>query len=155
MEIHFIRHGVTIHNEQSRFNGWLDEGITLRQAKELQRVEFSVDRFDAIYCSPLKRCIETARALGIPEWIEEPRLKERNLGIFEGKAPMECETPSTKMSSVSSSCWTPTLSFLVARAGSRILIVYSPGWRMRAGTIQYSPLLMVARSTFSTVSLGD
>jgi len=83
---------MTIHNQSGRFNGWLDEGITPAQAEQLHMVEFQTHRFDAIYCSPLKRCRETALALGIVESIEDARLKERNLGIFEGKTPAECET---------------------------------------------------------------
>lgn len=82
MEIHCIRHGVTRHNQAGRFNGWLDESITPEQAVALREIPFLAEEFDAIYCSPLKRCEETARALGIDVWTSEPRLIERNLGVF-------------------------------------------------------------------------
>ena len=91
MYIHCIRHGVTQLNIEGRFNGWIDEGITKKQKIELSRVHFDDTSYDKIYCSPMKRCQETAQALGIRNWIEEPRLKERNLGIFEAKTSLECE----------------------------------------------------------------
>lgn len=92
MEVHCIRHGVTSKNIEGRFNGWIDEGITPEQAIALGKCDFPTHPYDAIYCSPMKRCIETAQALNIESWIEEPRLIERNLGIFEGKTPSECES---------------------------------------------------------------
>lgn len=91
MELHCIRHGETRFNLEYRFNGWIDDGITEAQAKELRSRSFDSSSFDAIYCSPLKRCIETAQALGVEGWIPEPRIRERNLGIFEGKTMQECE----------------------------------------------------------------
>lgn len=92
MEIHCIRHGETISNIEGTFNGWIDEGITRQQAKVLSETIFKHDHFDAIYCSNLQRCKETATCLGIENWVEDERLKERNLGVFEGKSPVECNT---------------------------------------------------------------
>lgn len=91
MELHCIRHGVTTKNISGRFNGWIDDSIIAEEAKFLQKRKFDTSSYDAIYCSPMKRCIETAQALAIDSWIEDARIKERNLGIFEGKTPRECE----------------------------------------------------------------
>ena len=83
---------MTTSNIEGRFNGWIDESITQKQALELENCDFQTHVYDVIYCSPMKRCIETARALGIENVIAEPRLIERNLGIFEEKTLRECET---------------------------------------------------------------
>lgn len=90
VELHCIRHGLTHYNVQRRFNGWSDESITSEQARALSACSLAGSDFDAVYCSPLKRCMETAEALGVRDWIAEPRLKERNLGVFEGKTLEEC-----------------------------------------------------------------
>lgn len=91
MELHCIRHGVTSKNIEGRSNGWIDDSIISDEAIFLQKRNLDTKHYDAIYCSPMKRCVETAEALGITDWIEDARIKERNLGIFEGKTPQECE----------------------------------------------------------------
>ena len=68
-----------------------DGTLTLAQRAELEAVHFDASSYDAIYCSPLGRCVDTARALRIPRWSLEPRITERNFGIFEGLSHSECE----------------------------------------------------------------
>lgn len=90
MFIHCLRHGITEANQSHRFNGALDDPLTEGQRAILQAVQFDHSRYDGIYCSPLRRAIETARCLKIPHWITEPRIAERHLGIFQGLTAEEC-----------------------------------------------------------------
>ncbi len=91
-----VRHGETDWNRVDRIQGWLDiplneEGIRQaeRLAKELSRVKIA-----AIYSSPLKRALQTAKAiaeelhLGINK---VPALKEINQGEWQGLLASEAK----------------------------------------------------------------
>ena len=90
MQLTCLRHGLTPLNAAHRFNGTIQEGITPQQRVTLEAVSFDDSAFDIVYSSHLVRCIETARALKIKPWIVDPRLAERNLGVFEGLTAAEC-----------------------------------------------------------------
>ena len=90
MVIHCLRHGITEGNLLGCFNGSNDDRLTERQRVAFLAVQFNSTRYQAIYCSPLRRAIETAECLRIPDWISEPRIAERNLGIFEGLTASDC-----------------------------------------------------------------
>ena len=89
MELILIRHGATAGNLERRYIGQGDdqplapEGI--RQIQDaLSRGRYP--RADAVYSSPLKRCLETARLIYpmmVP--IRLPSLAELDFGCFEGK----------------------------------------------------------------------
>jgi broad specificity phosphatase PhoE len=95
MPIYFIRHGESQSNKDRVFAGQLDVPITalgISQAKEAgEKLKSSGLKIDAIFSSPLMRAhstaIEVARAIDFPidQIILDPRLKERNLGTFEGQ----------------------------------------------------------------------
>ena len=91
MRLTCLRHGITTDNVAHRFNGHRDDSLTVQQAKALRQVRFDRSAYDAVYSSPLRRCIETARCLGIEAFAEDARLMERNLGVFEGLTNAECE----------------------------------------------------------------
>lgn len=90
MELDCIRHGVTRWNVENRFNGHSPGGLTQEQARELASHHFNSLRYDRIYCSPLRRCVETAECLRIEGYVEDARLAERNLGVFERLTVAEC-----------------------------------------------------------------
>jgi broad specificity phosphatase PhoE len=90
MRLDLLRHGITALNEGHRFNGWRDDGLTPAQCESLARVRFEWRHYDVVYCSPLVRCVETARCLGVKSYRTDQRIAERNLGIFEGLTPEEC-----------------------------------------------------------------
>lgn len=90
MRLDVLRHGVTALNESGRFNGWRDDGLTPTQRRRLESVRFDCRSYDAVYCSPLARCVETAACLGIAGYRVEPRIVERGLGVFEGLTAEEC-----------------------------------------------------------------
>jgi probable phosphoglycerate mutase len=84
-----VRHGQTEWNIAGIRQGHLDSPLTDRgvaQAKALAR-RLSRESFSALYSSDLGRAVGTARTIAAVtghEVITDPRLRERNLGIFQG-----------------------------------------------------------------------
>ncbi len=91
MLLHCVRHGLTIENTQGVYHGTSGGTLTVTQRVELETMNFDASAYDAIYCSPLGRCVETARALRVPRWSIDTRITERNFGIFEGLSRSQCE----------------------------------------------------------------
>ncbi len=87
MLLDVIRHGVTATNAAGRFNTD-DEPLLPSEAPMLRAA--TLGHYDAIYVSPLKRCIETAEALGLSRFETDARLRERHFGVFAGLTPSEC-----------------------------------------------------------------
>lgn len=89
MEIYLIRHGETDWNKEFRFQGRTD--IPLNEyGRELARLTSDALRdvpFDAAFCSPLQRAVETAQIIlrdrNVP-LIRDERLTEISFGIREG-----------------------------------------------------------------------
>lgn len=93
---YFMRHGRTQMNEDSITIGSIDEPMNetgKRQAQEAtEQFRKSGITFDLIIASPLMRARETAKIIGAGlevSVITDNRLRERNVGILEGKP----ETP--------------------------------------------------------------
>lgn len=86
MEIYWLRHGKTKSNEEHRYVGKTDEGLTEAETERLQakKVPEAWQTFP-LFSSPMKRCRQTAELLFqkepllIPEWVE------MDFGLFEGK----------------------------------------------------------------------
>ncbi|MEO1619834.1 MAG: GNAT family N-acetyltransferase [Cyanobacteria bacterium J06632_3] len=87
--LHCLRHGITEGNLAGRYTGARDS-LTAAQREQCRSVHFDSAQFDAVYCSPLGRCLETGDCLGLRSWTSEPRLAERSFGIFEGLTADEC-----------------------------------------------------------------
>ncbi|MBR2742507.1 MAG: histidine phosphatase family protein [Clostridia bacterium] len=89
-DVIFIRHGATAGNLEMRYNGRTDEPLCeegIRQAQELGKAGL---RADVIFVSPMKRTIETAKAVFPNEqFIFTEGLREMDFGIFEGKTAEE------------------------------------------------------------------
>ena len=85
-----IRHGKTKSNHEGRYNGASEEGLTRDESIRLGTLDFDSSGYDAVFCSPLNRCVETAARLGIADWIIEPRIAERNFGVLEALTQQEC-----------------------------------------------------------------
>lgn len=95
-EVVVLRHGETAWNVAGRMQGHLDSPLTplgQKQAHALAR-RLSHERFAGFYASDLGRALATARpiatALDQP-FTPEPRLRERNLGIFQGSTIAEIQ----------------------------------------------------------------
>jgi HAD superfamily hydrolase (TIGR01509 family) len=94
MRLYLVRHGETVWNIESRFQGWADRPLSelgVRQARELAR-RLSAVKFDAAYSSDLRRAADTAKILledrGIP--VQQMRdLREMHLGELDGLTEAE------------------------------------------------------------------
>ena len=92
MELVFVRHGESEANRLEGekggfFCGRLDCAMTARgraQAESL-RGNAAVAGADAVFCSPLRRTVETAAAFTSRGLILDERITERSLGDFEGR----------------------------------------------------------------------
>ena len=88
--IYLLRHGaIKSPGEGRRYIGWQDHALSdigRRQARGWSGY-FSGRSLDGIYCSDLKRCLETARIIADQCFLEPqalPELREISLGEWEG-----------------------------------------------------------------------
>jgi len=95
-KIILIRHGETEYNRQKKWQGWSDVPLNKAGRKQAQllanRLKHEV--IDVLYTSDLKRAAETAQVIAKKLGIEvkkTEKLRERNLGIFEGISRKESE----------------------------------------------------------------
>jgi len=101
MKIFLVRHGETTYNRETRFQGQQDAPLTPNGksqagavADRFEKAEKAGEHFDAIYSSPLSRCLDTADAIGTKlnlKPVTEPGLKEMKMGEWENKTPVEVE----------------------------------------------------------------
>ena len=91
IKIMLIRHSVTEGNLQRRYVGVTDESLCQAGLATAQQAAVKLPLSpEKVYCSPLKRCIQTADIL-FPdaEKAIQPLLRECDFGIFEGKTHAE------------------------------------------------------------------
>ncbi|MCK5061714.1 histidine phosphatase family protein [Candidatus Parcubacteria bacterium] len=97
--IYFV-HGTTTDNEQDLATGWSPGELSelgIRQAEELGKLVFN-KKFDAVFCSDLKRAVDSAR-LGFADKykiIQDKRLRECNYGDLTGKSVKEFKNEMNK-----------------------------------------------------------
>lgn len=97
MSVHitYFVHGTTIDNEKEVSSGWNDVELSelgRKQALELKD-KIKYKKFDVVFCSDLKRAVETAQ-LAFAEMcpvITDRRLRECNYGDYNGKPSAEVE----------------------------------------------------------------
>ena len=86
MKCYFIRHSITEANAKKLFNGCGVDDPLSEEGKELIRPIDDTDINAPLFCSPMKRALETA-AIMLP--LHEPRiideLREMDFGRLEGK----------------------------------------------------------------------
>ncbi len=98
LTLYFLRHGQTEFSRSNSYCGSLDPELT-EDGVEMAKVfaaAYSSIPWKAVYCSPMKRTIATAKPLCSSIGIEpelRDGLKEINYGLWEGKSP---ETVSTE-----------------------------------------------------------
>jgi probable phosphoglycerate mutase len=91
-----VRHGETAWNAETRIQGHLDSPLNeegLAQALLLAE-RLAHEHFDQLYCSDLGRVLQTAQPLVDRTGkrpLLSPRLRERNLGVFQGLTGAECQ----------------------------------------------------------------
>lgn len=93
VKITYFVHGTTTDNEQGLASGWSPGELSelgLKQAKELGKL-VSDKNFDVIFCSDLKRAVDSAE-LGFAnkyKIIQDERLRECNYGDFTKRPAKE------------------------------------------------------------------
>ena len=100
VEITYFVHGTTTDNEKDLATGWSPGKLSelgIKQAKELGKL-VSNQNFDVIFCSDLKRAVDSAE-LGFAdkyEIIQDERLRECNYGDFTRKSAKEFKDDMNK-----------------------------------------------------------
>ncbi|RKG92520.1 histidine phosphatase family protein [Corallococcus terminator] len=95
-EFILLRHGETEWNALGRLQGHLNSSLSregLRQADALAARLASLP-FQALYCSDLDRAVQTASRIATKtghDVRQDPRLRERGLGILEGLTRTEAQ----------------------------------------------------------------
>ena len=89
MKIFLVRHGSTLWNQELRYQGQTDIELSEqgREQAALAADYLKGQNIQALYCSDLRRCIQTAKIIGDSvelEAIIEPRFREISFGIWEG-----------------------------------------------------------------------
>ena len=84
IKIELIRHSITKGNLEKRYIGTTDESLCKEGIELIKSKSFPL--VDVVYCSPLVRCIETAKLIYKDiEPIICKNLSECNFGLFENK----------------------------------------------------------------------
>ena len=83
--LRLVRHGETDWSAERRYTGHTDVPLNpagMVQADALRSI--AAERYDSIWCSDLRRCLETAEGMGV-DAVPTPRLREFDFGAIEGK----------------------------------------------------------------------
>jgi broad specificity phosphatase PhoE len=94
MRLILVRHGESEWNREDRILGQSDVELSELGRRQAESVAGALrgERIQAVYCSPLKRVMETARMISIDQGcalISDPNLKELGRGNLEGLARQE------------------------------------------------------------------
>lgn len=85
---YFVRHGETVWNLEGKLHGHLDGSLSLNGVGQAEKVGiFLKNKISKVYSSDLKRASSTAEIIMKTCSVkldEDKRLRERNLGIFQG-----------------------------------------------------------------------
>ncbi|MGG0717847.1 histidine phosphatase family protein [Robertmurraya massiliosenegalensis] len=96
LQLFFTRHGETNWNVENRLQGRMNSDLTengIRDAKLLGKRLTSIG-FDAVYASPSKRTVETAKLIMADRTMPfktDERLMEIHLGSWEGRTTLEIQ----------------------------------------------------------------
>ena len=84
--IYFARHGQTDADKQNRFNGGIDLDLNETGIEQAQKLKDKLSgiQFDAVFCSPQKRAVQTCE-IATGKYVIDNRLTELNCGNFDGK----------------------------------------------------------------------
>lgn len=96
VQITYFVHGTTTDNEQHISSGWKDVELSelgVQQSVALKE-QTKDQKFDAVFCSDLKRAVESAKLAWEGEYpiIPDARLRECNYGTLNG-APSDIVEP--------------------------------------------------------------
>jgi len=84
LKITYFVHGTTTDNEKEISSGWYDVGLSDKGIKQStdQKEQIRDKKFDVVFCSDLKRAVESAKLTfeGSVAIIQDERLRECNYG---------------------------------------------------------------------------
>lgn len=102
MKVFLIRHGLTRLGEEKRYQGALDEGLSVHGSAALKPADFAPEQ---VYVSPMLRAKETASIL-FPNSEQRviPDLREMDFGAFEGRGWWEMENDPAYRAWVDGGC---------------------------------------------------
>lgn len=88
--MYLTRHGQTVENAGHILQGWMPGHLSEEGTRQVSRLrdELKEVHFDAIVCSDLKRCIDSATIINEPHGLKlvtTPLLRERDWGSLTGK----------------------------------------------------------------------
>ena len=100
IKITYFIHGTTTDNEQHLATGWADgelSALGVKQSKELGPL-VSDKKFDVVFCSDLKRAVDSAELSFAGEYkiIQDERLRECNYGDFTQHPSSEFKSDMTQ-----------------------------------------------------------
>lgn len=89
MELYLVRHGETESNKERRYQGWTESPLSKKGARQAEKVGFFLagQGLEGLYCSDLKRAVNTARVIGAGSGLKpvvNPLLREIHFGQWEG-----------------------------------------------------------------------
>ncbi len=94
--LYLIRHGESLWNREGRWQGWQDPPLTEAgwfQAARLS-LRFTREPLAAVYSSPLRRALDSARVLALPHGLAVQvvtALREKAQGEWEGRTTAEIQ----------------------------------------------------------------
>ena len=169
-----VRHGRTAANASGELLGRRDPALDEEGRSQALAIGRALDHVDRVVSSPLRRCRETAEAIGRPVEIDE-RFIELDYGALEG-TPV-ADVPSTtwaawradtawrpeageSLDDLAARVW-PALSDLIADATTRDVVVVSHvspikaavAWAIGAG-IESQWRCFVQQASISRISVG-
>lgn len=100
VKITYFVHGTTTDNEKGISSGWFDVELSqkgIQQSIDLKD-QIGDKKFDVIFCSDLKRAMESARLSfeGMAQILPDARLRECNYGDFNAKESVVVEPMQEK-----------------------------------------------------------
>lgn len=96
MILRLVRHGETDWSAERRYTGRTD--VDLNAEGRVQAAALSViadTHYDSIWCSDLRRCLDTARLMGVTA-TPTPELREFDFGELEGKRWDDLDGPTQR-----------------------------------------------------------
>ena len=89
VKITYFVHGTTVDNIEHKSTGWLEGELSEKgiQQSILLRDQINIEDFDIVFCSDLKRAIDSANLTfkDRVKIVEDSRLRECNYGDLNGK----------------------------------------------------------------------
>lgn len=163
MKIYLVRHGLTEENASRIIQGWNPGTLAaqgIEQAVRLAR-RLKAIRFDAIYASDSRRAAHTAEIIAQFQAAPiqfTPALRERNMGIFQGRPAHEFEQ-AMAASGLSAAEFTPeegeSLEALRERAISFVQELQQRHWQQTVLLVSHGRWSSILLSAVSGMSLAE